>query len=340
VATHLAGLLAEAEHQGLGTDVRAVHEVARLRRRSDPAGFDQGWQAATGGVPAWLTIPEDHDDRVIAWMNTNSWSQSRDVLASTPELLDPATDVVLDEIALDPEKDELASVHRDLVAAARERGVQEAFAELVGVEAFRAWASNGYGRSYFAEHARELRHPAAVEGLGELAPWLPEGFEAFLVLLDGGEDDLAFRALCDDALVDWSGLLRPALEADDGARLWALGVLASVGATATDEAALLGRLSVGVARCLGRAAGTEADTGAAADTEAGTDTDTDTDTEADTEADTGADAEAPWDADVDPELVRAHGGTLLAAATAALVAHPDAPGLGTLVAQLRDALEA
>ena len=109
--------------------------------------------AATGEVPAWLTMARDQEDLVIAWLNTDTWSESRAYLASTPRLLDADTDVALDELIGEDEAQ--IARHQHILEAARRDGIDEAYAVLAGVERFRQWIDTGFDRDYFAAHADE-----------------------------------------------------------------------------------------------------------------------------------------------------------------------------------------
>ena len=297
---NLVALMAEAQEQELAHSVRSMHEIARFRRNADPEAFDAAWMAATGEVPAWLTMARDQEDLVIAWLNTDTWSESRAYLASTPRLLDADTDVALDELIGEDEAQ--IARHQHILEAARRDGIDEAYAVLAGVERFRQWIDTGFDRDYFAAHADELRHPAVRDALAEPGRWLPDGMVAFLYLVDNGESDLAFRGLSDDAFVEWAAVLKPAWAADDTRRLWALGTLARFDGSASDDARVVGRWAMAVATAL----------------------------------DGDADGALTLFDEADPEVLLPVRDQLLAAGMDALAAHPGAAALGTLVQRLRD----
>jgi tetratricopeptide (TPR) repeat protein len=184
--------MSEAEH-------RFLRQIARWQRSRVPEEFDAAWQEATGEIPNWLHLDPDHEWLVIAWYNTRDWRLSRDYLKSHQALLKEDSDLVLEEFGLEGFEKEILAIHRDLLNAAREIGVDAAYASWIAWDEIIEWMQSEDPEQHLAEH-EELFRPEISELLQEGAA---EGdteavvFAAILDLARRGESQLAFQAARD-----------------------------------------------------------------------------------------------------------------------------------------------
>lgn len=181
-----------------GIRARAVREFGRMHRLRHGAAFDAAWRAAHGELPPWLSVAAPLLWSVLGWCNTDSWRESRDYLAAHPELLDPGTEVILDELALGGVAVELIEAHRALLGAARRDGVEAACAPLVLDEEVGAWLDSEDWETYLEQHP-ELLRPEVLRRLREAdaTDGSPErhALAAALELVQRGERPLAYEAL-------------------------------------------------------------------------------------------------------------------------------------------------
>lgn len=217
--------------------------MARVERSDDPERFDDLWQLATGQLPAWLRLSPDQFDLVTRWIDTPTWEESRRMLAATPELLEPATDVVLDELGFEEMWDDaggqVIEIHRDLLAAARAGEADGAFDALIADALADAW-----------DRAPDpLDHIADIE-LGIDPELLADRIEddvqrlAALFLVSNGEAALV-RQIAHEQ-VPWHALLQAAWRALEIERLQALAYLciASERSGLTDRTVALVALAI------------------------------------------------------------------------------------------------
>src|SRR5204863_9546154 len=92
------------------------------------ARFGALWHEAAGMLPDWLRIDPSLEHLLVAWWNAPTWRQSRDYLAAHRALLDPGTDILIDEFRQSGMDESLVSKHLRLLADARTVGIESAFA--------------------------------------------------------------------------------------------------------------------------------------------------------------------------------------------------------------------
>jgi hypothetical protein len=242
----LIDALAAAEPKAL----RMVRASARGQRSQDAGAFDAAWREADGHVPPWLTIDPSIEASAIAWWNTPTWALSRDYLKAHPALLDPGTDIVLEEFRFEGDEKGLVDRHLGLLAAARAEGVDAAFAPLLTEIEASEWIRSEDPKEHLAEHPQLLRPEIAAllddrtsKGDGTAAK-----FGAILTLAQRNERDLAFKALDDpNAVVEH---LQPAWRSMDSARLAALATIVYQGQTAEEAARRKAAVALAIAMVL------------------------------------------------------------------------------------------
>ncbi|MCU1503879.1 MAG: hypothetical protein JWM12_3233, partial [Ilumatobacteraceae bacterium] len=235
LATFLASAVGAEEQVGLRTAVRQ-------RRVADPEAFDRGWLQATGDHPAWLDFDLEQYNLVIGWFNTNSWLESREFLRANPQLLEPVSREMLDELGLDDEPDDdeesMEAIHRALLVDAQAIGIDDAFAALIGYNAIQEWDADGYSPEAYDRLRDDLRHPRALDRFTTPeARVLAASLRAAFELIDRGEVTLAVDALREDFRQDWARVLDVARSATDVQRFAALVTLAATAADDVFEAA-------------------------------------------------------------------------------------------------------
>lgn len=205
--------LVAAMNRTEGAALRTVRETARMHRGHAPDAFDAQWRKATGDVPAWLIVEPRHVQTVYAWCNCANFELSRSYIKAHPELLQHDTDVVLEELCLDPERKPMVDLHLAILADTRESGPDSAYTPLLLHEEIRSWLHSREPREHLARHESLLR-PEVLETLRERAGngmSKAAVFAAILELSARGERDLAFEALdgsdrlCDSLLTGWRG---------------------------------------------------------------------------------------------------------------------------------------
>lgn len=157
--------------------------LLRALRRRDPERFDRAWSALVEEpAPVWLRHPEGSEatvDAVLAWINTPTWTESREMLEADREVVasDEGEAVVEHLLDAEPWQKTLAR-HKHLLQAVRSRGIGEAYDELT--EALRdahrrellvSWLrlEGEESKAYLEEHAAELVHPQSEQHLLLLA---------------------------------------------------------------------------------------------------------------------------------------------------------------------------
>ncbi|WP_157647660.1 tetratricopeptide repeat protein [Actinomycetospora chiangmaiensis] len=105
----------------------AVHEEARRHHDARSGAFEAAWLAAGADeVPDWMTVDRHTLTAARAWAEATTLGAERDQLASSPELVDTAADVAVDE-ALRLVEPSRATTLRARRATARDRGVNAAY---------------------------------------------------------------------------------------------------------------------------------------------------------------------------------------------------------------------
>jgi tetratricopeptide (TPR) repeat protein len=181
----------------------AARDEARRRRAGAPAVWDAAWTTASGeSPPAWLAVDPDLVAAATTWVDTPTYDDERDHLAAHPELLDPAAEVAVDEALMRIDED-AADRYRQLLAAAREHGVQAAYRPLLlrGLAAQFLQGAPDEQRTLLAERRVDLLDDLVREHLSASAEDDRTGAgERALALLDLADDPAlseAFAALDD-----------------------------------------------------------------------------------------------------------------------------------------------
>jgi tetratricopeptide (TPR) repeat protein len=205
-------------------DLREARGIARTQRERAKAEFDEAWRAAMGDVPAWLQVDGTLEWAAIGWWNVPTWALSRDYLAAHPVLLDPRTDLLLEEFGFGREDRSLVDRHLQLLAAAREHGVEAAYAPLLLDIEIGDWLRSDEPDEHLAQHPELLR----AEVLTRLREGVIRGelsliFAAIAELAQRGEADFAFSAATEPATM--GDELRAACRSSDVSRLHALATI-------------------------------------------------------------------------------------------------------------------
>jgi hypothetical protein len=241
-ARYLARLLGDAQSR---LEETGVKQVVRLRRRDAPQEFDEGWTAATGEHPSWLEFDPAHFERVIAWLNTASWRQSREFLRDHPSLQTAVTGQMLDELdthdatpaqegSADPSgdsdsdtgSDTSISIHQQLLADSMSIGVDDAYAPMVGFEVVNEWIQSNFSSETYEAVRADLRNDRALDDADLFDDDARSILLAAFELIDRGEMSLALDALHDDFRRDWSEILSVAQRSQDIPRFVAVATLA------------------------------------------------------------------------------------------------------------------
>ncbi|MGI9002670.1 MAG: AAA family ATPase, partial [Pseudonocardia sp.] len=120
--------------QVCGSDDRgllgAAHDTARSHRAAGPASWDAAWVRAGGGEPPdWVTVDPGLLAVVRAWIDTPSYEDERDHLATHPELLASDIGTAVEEALLRIDEND-ADRYRQILAHARAEGVDAAYRPL------------------------------------------------------------------------------------------------------------------------------------------------------------------------------------------------------------------
>jgi hypothetical protein len=140
---------------------------------------------------------------VIAWFNADSPALGIEIMQRYPGILDPRTDVVLDEIASMTEGGiDRATELKRIRATAAADGVDAAYRPILAESAIRAWSEAGLSREYLTAERTELLSDGVSEWLSEilheaeLDPVVVCAW-AILELVRRGEESLAFLIVQD-----------------------------------------------------------------------------------------------------------------------------------------------
>ncbi|MEU4195778.1 ATP-binding protein [Kribbella sp. NPDC026611] len=233
IATFLEGLHL---FEGDTVSTRLVRELARMARRGQQKRFDEVWTEAAGSVPDWLAIDPSLSNLVVAWWNAEPARRSCAYLAANPELLDPATDVLIEELRELVEDDDRAELLLQLRRDAAEYGVETAYAPVLAAEIFDEWLSADDFEQFLADHRNELLAPEVAAVIGGYEGIAQEDLNAVLAVLTltrRDESVVAFRIL-DDPEYGLT-LLKPAWRSGDPERLVALAGLCFADETLSAE---------------------------------------------------------------------------------------------------------
>ncbi|WP_127502348.1 AAA family ATPase [Actinoplanes solisilvae] len=248
-------------------DVRAtqqVHELARLQRARHPARFRAAWTASGDEMPHWLAIDHSLSHLLVAWWNRSTWAESQSYLRAEPALLDPATDVLLEELRSIGANDDLVDRHLRLRADAAENGVDAAYAPLLSLILVENWMEAPDAELFLTENYDELLGPDVAAVVAERKDTV-EVFaiiDAVLVLTRRAEQSVAFRIMEEPAF--GVTLLRAAWRSADVARLAALATLCLNEGTVSDPGGRLATVALAIAHAIGGDAGRAAELGRSA----------------------------------------------------------------------------
>lgn len=210
--------------------IRVAHEVARVRRASNPGRFDALWADMTGDLPAWLVIDPILDHLAVAWWNQFDTKKSQGYLAAHPALLDPATDVVIEEFRKpDGSNSEYVDWLLTIRAEASAHGVEAAYAPARALDLLDKWSMADNQEAFLAEHYDELLSQdvhTAFENASEDGDQDATVALCILVLARRAEQSVAFHILEDPSYA--IPLLQPAWRSSDAERLRALAALCLV----------------------------------------------------------------------------------------------------------------
>ena len=219
-------LRSRLEEPDTGKDVRVVRTIARRNRSRHGERFDALWTEAIGALPAWLTVNPSLEDLLVAWWNAPTWRQSRDYLAANPVLLDPGTDVLIDEFRLAGIDEDLASKHLGLLSEARTNGVEQAYAPVLAQLALQEWRLQDFSSEHLTAHVDDLLSPGTQAFIdarstdGDMATLM---LGSILTLARRGEQAVAYRAARENAF--GISLLQTAIKAADAERAAALAII-------------------------------------------------------------------------------------------------------------------
>jgi tetratricopeptide (TPR) repeat protein len=206
--------------------VRSVHELARAQRSEITERFDALWVQSVGEIPDWLSIDPWLSDLVVAWWNAGAPQRARSYLQANPALLDPATDILLEEIRADGGDGEKADLHLQIRADAAAHGIESAYAPIIAEALIDEWTDAADEESFLAEHRDELLAPEVASILAQRRDSGDADADtrlAVLVLSQRGEPGVAHRILDDPE--SGIALLKPAWRSADAERLSALATL-------------------------------------------------------------------------------------------------------------------
>jgi hypothetical protein len=124
-----------------GSTLFSLHSACRELRNRDHDLFDRLWQEQLNtGQPPWLFLDDDTLTTVSEWLQTPTHAQARDYHRGHAEILArPQARTALDELALLGADPDLIGQYRQLLAAAADQGIQQAYQPLIIAEALSAW---------------------------------------------------------------------------------------------------------------------------------------------------------------------------------------------------------
>ncbi len=189
-----------------GSALFRLHSACRELRASSQDLFDRLWEERlTTGQPAWLLLDDLTLTTTAEWLGTPTHAQARDYHRDHAGILaHPGARTALDELALAGIDQVLIGQYRQLLAAAAERGIQQAYRPLVVEESLSAWlVADVPGKQQLLREDREtLLSSETAELLSQWSAEYPDDtmlkFGAALLSLarDGLESEI-FAALDD-----------------------------------------------------------------------------------------------------------------------------------------------
>lgn len=147
----------------------ALHDQARRHRTADPDTFDTTWASMGEPLPAWLTVDPSLLQTARTWIATETFTAERDHLAANLELLDPDSDVAVDEALLQVD-DQEAQGYQALRTAAQTDGVHAAYRPvlLTVLAGTFASADPARRRELLAHQHEDLVDPLVLDRLDQL----------------------------------------------------------------------------------------------------------------------------------------------------------------------------
>ena len=119
----------------------ALSMIARIRSHLDEATFTARWRMVAGDRPLPMLPDEETNQQllqvVIDFIQAPTWNESKRFLESHLELLQPEVNAVLQALATQQEHDGASRTieeHRLLLADCKDKGIEVAFAEHLGVK--------------------------------------------------------------------------------------------------------------------------------------------------------------------------------------------------------------
>ena len=188
-----------------------VHSACRELRSRDHVLFDRLWQERLKtGQPPWLFLDEDTLITTDEWLRTRTHTEARDYHRDHAEILArPETRTAMDELALAGFDPDLVSRYRQLLDAAADQGVDQAYQPIVVTESLSSWLNADIpGKLQLLQENREmLLSDHAAELLGQWSAASPDdGMIAFSVALLSlareGLDDRVIAALGEQGRLD------------------------------------------------------------------------------------------------------------------------------------------
>ena len=200
--------------------VRARELLRRLQHRAPDLV-----QQAYPDRPAWLLITDQSQQLVVGWLDTATWTESRDYLRLHPELLTDAIKPVLDELAL-LGNEGFIDLHRTILREATEANIDTAYRRLILDDTLREWMNTSTweeSQAFLTAHPQildEVDARAILHGLvaGE-ADATVLAHSAIVTLAQAIGVPEAYRCLTDHQHLDTQ--VRAALEAQSATLLQA-----------------------------------------------------------------------------------------------------------------------
>jgi tetratricopeptide (TPR) repeat protein len=227
--------------------LRMIRQLTRGRRHRD-AAFEPAWQAAGHPVPDWMTVSPDLELSALAWWNPATWQQSLEYLAGHPDLLDPATDIILEELRSLEQEPGQVDQHLRLRADAAVHGPERAYARIISELLLDDWFESGLGPDFLTRHDTALLGPDVAE---DVARRVAEGdtdaelAQAVLLLAGRGEERVAYRVYDEPSF--GTTLLEPAWRSVDFDRLAAIARLCRQGVSLGSSYARLANVALAIA---------------------------------------------------------------------------------------------
>ena len=133
----LRDLIANVKTGRLSRRAFVQRMIAEIRSRMDEEAFMTHWQTLADNHPLPILLSEDAQQLlrqlVIDFIQAPTWSEGKRLLEAHLELLQPETDMLLQELTTRQEQDSARKTieeHRLLLAQCREKGIDAAFAEI------------------------------------------------------------------------------------------------------------------------------------------------------------------------------------------------------------------